>query len=123
MARPWTTHEKNQLVEMDKIGLPYQDIARVLFRSVIAIESQAMLCRREMDYVSVRRPGANYRYDRVPAPPQVVFAAPEAHSPEAVIARCTRDGRVLWQHVANQLGTSVDAVRGRYDATYRREAA
>ncbi|WP_091738914.1 hypothetical protein [Phenylobacterium immobile] len=123
MARPWTTHEKNQLVEMDKIGLPYHDIARVLFRSVLAVESQATLCRRELDYESVRRPGANYRYDRVPAPTEVVYAAPEAHSPEAVIARCTRDGRVLWQHVAQQLGGSIDTVRSRYDASYRREAA
>lgn len=38
---------------------------------------------------------------------------------DTIIARCTRNGVVLWAHVAKQLGTSVDRARSQYDPTYR----
>lgn len=118
MARVWTADEEKSLKEMDRIGLSVADMARVLNRSVIAVEGR-LITVRATGYERAWRPGANLRHVMVvpDAPP------PSAHSPEAVIARCTRDGRVLWQHVANQLGTSIDAVRNRYDASYRKEAA
>lgn len=37
---------------------------------------------------------------------------------EAIIARCTRNGVTSWQHVAAQLGCSVDQARSRYDRQY-----
>lgn len=45
------------------------------------------------------------------------WSAQEAH---AIISRCTRDGRVLWQHVAQQMGISLDSVRSQFDPTHRR---
>lgn len=39
-------------------------------------------------------------------------------SPRDIVDRCTRNGTVLWSHVARQLGCSVDAVRARYDQNY-----
>lgn len=41
-------------------------------------------------------------------------------SADEIIARCTRDGHVSWQHVAAQLGRSVDSVRAQFDQTYMR---
>lgn len=38
---------------------------------------------------------------------------------DTIIARCTRNGAVLWHHVAKQLGTSVDRARSQYDPAYR----
>lgn len=35
-----------------------------------------------------------------------------------IIARCTRDGVTAWQHVAAQLGCSMDAARRGYDPNY-----
>lgn len=40
---------------------------------------------------------------------------------QAVVRRCTRNGVTLWQHVAKQLGRSVDSVRQEYDPEYRRD--
>lgn len=37
---------------------------------------------------------------------------------QATIARCTRDGHVLWPHVARQLGLSEPTARARFDPTY-----
>lgn len=42
---------------------------------------------------------------------------------KAVIACCTRDGRTLWAHVAQQLGISVDKARTRYGPDYNKEPA
>lgn len=39
----------------------------------------------------------------------------------AVITRCTGPGGVRWQHVAQQLGRSVDSVRCEFDPTYRQD--
>ena len=39
----------------------------------------------------------------------------------AVLARCTRNGRVIWHHVAEQLGESEPDVRAKHDPTYLRE--
>lgn len=39
---------------------------------------------------------------------------------QQTIVRCTRDGRVLWQHVAAQLGVSEATARAQYDGAYRR---
>ena len=36
----------------------------------------------------------------------------------AIIARCTRCGKIMWQHVANQMGRSVESVRQQFDQTY-----
>jgi predicted ArsR family transcriptional regulator len=36
-----------------------------------------------------------------------------------IIRRCTRDGRILWQHVAAQMGLAEPTVRQRYDPTWR----
>jgi hypothetical protein len=47
------------------------------------------------------------------------WSAEEAHQ---IIHRCTRDGRVLWQHVALQMGMSLDSVRSQFDPTHRRTA-
>lgn len=44
--------------------------------------------------------------------------SPEAASP--IIDRCTANGHTRWQHVAQQLGTSVDSVRSQFDPTYMR---
>lgn len=41
----------------------------------------------------------------------------------AIITRCTGPGGVRWQHVAQQLGRSVHAVRAEFDPTYLREPA
>lgn len=38
---------------------------------------------------------------------------------DTIIARCTRNGVVLWAHVAKQLGMSVDRARSQYDPAYR----
>lgn len=38
----------------------------------------------------------------------------------AIIERCTRDGHTCWQHVAGQMGRSVDSVRAQFDQTYMR---
>ena len=37
-----------------------------------------------------------------------------------IINRCTRDGRVAWQHVAQQLGKPVHSVRSAFDPDYMR---
>lgn len=42
---------------------------------------------------------------------------------QATIARNTRNGRVLWQHVAAQLGCSVATARAQYDVAYCRPYA
>lgn len=39
----------------------------------------------------------------------------------AVLARCTRDGRILWGHVAKQLGKSEHDTRSQLDPHYMRE--
>jgi hypothetical protein len=39
-------------------------------------------------------------------------------TPAEVIRRCQRHGRILWSHVAQQLGLSVDQVRSRHDPEY-----
>lgn len=39
----------------------------------------------------------------------------------AVLARCTRDGRILWGHVAKQLGRSEHDTRSQLDPHYLRE--
>jgi hypothetical protein len=44
----------------------------------------------------------------------------EVTDPAEIIARCTRDGVVSWQHVARQLGRSVDSVRAQFDSGYGR---
>ncbi len=38
----------------------------------------------------------------------------------SVIDRCSRGGRVAWQHVANMLGRNEHSVRCDYDPTYLR---
>lgn len=38
----------------------------------------------------------------------------------AIIARNTRNGHTAWQHVAAQLGRSVDSVRAQFDPSYMR---
>ena len=39
---------------------------------------------------------------------------------QIVIRRCTREGRILWPHVARQLGISEPTARARHDPTYMR---
>lgn len=42
---------------------------------------------------------------------------------QAVISRCTRNGRILWQHVAAQMGVSEATARSQHDGAYRRPYA
>ena len=39
---------------------------------------------------------------------------------QAIIQKNTRDGRVLWSHVAAQLGVSEPTARAQFDMTYQR---
>lgn len=48
--------------------------------------------------------------------------APRAFDPmaNAIITRCTRNGRIAWQAVANMMGRCLHSVRADYDPTYLR---
>lgn len=35
-----------------------------------------------------------------------------------IVTRCTRDGQIAWQAVANMLGRCLHSVRSDYDPTY-----
>lgn len=43
-------------------------------------------------------------------------------TPDEILRRCRRNGRMLWQHAAQQLGLSVDQARSRHDPEYLKPA-